>query len=92
MKTYICKRACTLNGEQIAAGETIPHDLLVTNRIPKLVSMGLIAEAPTGQPEAAPAERKEAQAREQVPQEEKPAKAPQTPAKRQPSKTQKAGA
>ena len=91
MKKYICKKACTLNGTQVAAGEAIPHDLLVANRIPKLVSMGLIEEAPAWQPEPAQAKPSETKARETSTPEEKPVKEPLKPAKRQPAKSQKAG-
>lgn len=91
MKTYICKKACTLNGTQVVAGEAIPHDLLIASRIPKLVSLGLIEEAPARKPEPAQIQREDPKARETVPQEEEPAKPPKTAAKRQSPKAQKAG-
>lgn len=47
VRNYICMKACTLNGTQVNAGEIIPHEMLVENRIPKLISMGYIQEGPT---------------------------------------------
>lgn len=91
MKKYICKKPCTLNGEQLNAGEIIPHDLLVQNRIPKLLSMGIIAEAPTGRPEPAQIEREQPKATNDTPAQPKAVKPPRKPAKQQPAKTRKAG-
>lgn len=91
MKNYICKRACTLNGTKVVAGEAIPHDLLMASRIPKLVSLGLIEEAPASKQEPAQIQREAPPARETVPQEEEPAKTPKTAPKRQQPKAQKAG-
>jgi hypothetical protein len=90
VKTYICKKPCILNGAQLSVGEEIPHDLLVESRIPKLLAMGIIEEAPARQPRAAQDARKEAKPTNDTPRAESPVKPPQKPAKRQAPKPRKA--
>jgi hypothetical protein len=90
VKTYICKKPCILNGAQLSAGEEIPHDLLVESRIPKLLSMGVIEEAPARQPRVAQDKREDAEPTNDTLKVESPVKPPQKPAKRQAPKPRKA--
>ncbi|MGI6224828.1 MAG: hypothetical protein ACOYJ1_01095 [Peptococcales bacterium] len=56
VNTYICKKACILNGKQVNAGMIIPRELIVENRIPALLRMGYIQEGPTIVSTTAPAQ------------------------------------
>ena len=60
-------KACTLNGTQVNAGEIIPHEMLVENRIPKLISMGYIQEGPTIVSTTAPLQNEPATEPEKTP-------------------------
>lgn len=54
MKAYLCIKACTLSGTKFEKGEVVPKELLVTNRIPRLISMGLIQPGVLMEPGSAP--------------------------------------